>query len=125
MVTGVAGLNITTVDIPYLIKAGSAEPIVLDCNYELGSSSVRGLVIKWYVNRDVLYQWILGKKPTGSDEFEKYIDVSFKASDDPHTMYRAVKLVKPGHELSGDVRCVISTMFDEVQASKRMLVYCE
>ncbi|KAJ8682002.1 hypothetical protein QAD02_017794 [Eretmocerus hayati] len=120
---GAAGINITMVDIPYLIKAGSPEPIVLDCNYELGSSSATGLVIKWFVNADPLYQWIHGKTPVGSEEFRKYIDVSFKASNDPKTMFRAVKLVKPGHELSGDVKCSIETMFDEVQASRRMLVY--
>lgn len=125
MFAGVLSINITTVDIPYLIRAGSSEPIVLDCNYELGSSSTAGLVIKWYVNQDVLYQWIHGKPPSGSDEFQKYIDVTFKASDDPRTMYRAVKLVRPGHELSGNVKCLISTIFDEAEAVRKMLVYCE
>lgn len=118
-------INITTVDIPYLIRAGSSDPIVLDCNYELGKSSTRGLVIKWFVNQDVLYQWIHGTQPTGSDEFRKYIDPSFKASNDPNTMYRAVKLVKPGHELSGNVKCHISTFSAEAEAVRKMLVYCK
>jgi hypothetical protein len=123
--SGTWAINITTVDIPYLIKAGSTDPNVLDCNYELGNSSTDGLVIKWFVNQDVLYQWIHGKVPTGSEEFKKYIDESFKASNDPRTMYRAVKLVRPSHELSGNVTCLISSMYGEARAIRKMLVYCE
>ncbi|XP_033215778.1 uncharacterized protein LOC117172107 [Belonocnema kinseyi] len=116
-------INITTVNIPKVVKAGTEQNIVLDCIYNMGNSPKTGLVIKWFVNQDLLYQWIHGHKPTGSDEFQKYIDESYKASNDPDTMYRAVKLVRPGHELSGNVRCVISTQYDEVDASRRMLVY--
>ncbi|XP_014203723.1 uncharacterized protein LOC106636010 isoform X2 [Copidosoma floridanum] len=122
-VPGARAINITTVVIPSLIKAGSPEPVILDCKYELSSSLTKGLVIKWYVNQDLIYQWIFGSKPSGSDEFQKYIDDTFKASDEPHSMYRAVKLVRPSHELSGDVKCLVSTMYDEVQAVRKMLVY--
>lgn len=118
-------INITTVNIPKVVKAGTDQHVVLDCVYNMGNSPKTGLVIKWFVNQDLLYQWIHGNMPMGSDEFQKYIDESYKASSDPDTMYRAVKLVRPGHELSGNVRCVISTQYDEADASRKMLVYCE
>ncbi|XP_015608203.1 uncharacterized protein LOC107274006 [Cephus cinctus] len=122
-VKDVFAINITGVDIPHLVKAGTDQPIVLDCNYVINSSMNTELVIKWYVNQDVIYQWIRGNKPTGSDEFHKYIDPSYKASENPDTMYRAVKLVKPGHDLTGKVRCLISTQYEEAEASGWMLVY--
>ena len=124
-VSDVLCIKINHVNIPHLIEAGSTKPIILDCDYDLGSSSTKDLVVKWYIDQDLLYQWIFNKEHTGSDEFKKYIDTSYKASNDPKTMYRAVKLVKPGHELSGNVKCKISTLFEEVERVKRMLVYCE
>ncbi|XP_043484990.1 uncharacterized protein LOC122512910 [Leptopilina heterotoma] len=121
--TDIEAINITTVNIPKVVKAGTDQHVVLDCVYNMGNSPKTGLVIKWFVNQDLLYQWIHGNMPMGSDEFQKYIDESYKASSDPDTMYRAVKLVRPGHELSGNVRCVISTQYDEADASRKMLVY--
>ncbi|CAB0036653.1 unnamed protein product, partial [Trichogramma brassicae] len=119
----VISISIIKVDIPYVVRAGSPDPVVLDCNYDLGNSKTQGLVIKWFVNQDVLYQWIHGKNPAGSDEFQKYIDASYRASNDTRSEYRAVKLVRPGHELSGNIKCIISTIFDEVEAVRKMLVY--
>ena len=104
---------------------GSRDPVILDCDYDMGKSKTTGLVIKWYVNQELLYQWIFGHKPRGSDEFRKYIDETYKASNDPNEMYRAVKLVRLGHELSGSVRCSISTQYAEAEATREMLVYCK
>ncbi|XP_043279863.1 uncharacterized protein [Venturia canescens] len=117
-------INITSVNIPRLASLGTRNPVILDCDYDIGKSKNTGLVIKWYVNQELLYQWIYGYEPKGSDEFRKYIDETYKASDDPNEMYRAVKLVRLGHELTGNVRCLISTQFDgEAEASSQMLVY--
>lgn len=118
-------INITQVNVPRLASADSRDPVILDCDYDMGKSKNTGLVIKWYVNQELIYQWIHGYKPKGSDEFRKYIDETYKASSDPNEMYRAVKLVRLGHELSGNVRCVISTQYDEAEASREMLVYCK
>ncbi|KAK0170099.1 hypothetical protein PV328_010702 [Microctonus aethiopoides] len=116
-------IKITSVEIPSIVRAGTDESIILDCKYDMESSSNAALVVKWYVNQELIYQWIHGSKPKGSDEFQQYIDETYKASSDPNTMYRAVKLVRPGHELSGKVRCSISSQDDETDAEKHMLVY--
>ena len=122
---GVKSIKITRVNIPTVIEAGTSEPNVLDCVYDLEGKRADDLVIKWFINQEILYQWILGSEPRGSQEFEKYIDQTYKASNDMKTMYRAVKLIKPGHELTGSVRCVISTTESEDSAERNMLIYCK
>lgn len=44
-----------------------------------------------------------------------------------HIIYinRALHIIKPTIELSGDYRCVVSTYHDEDFMIKRMIVYCE
>ncbi|XP_012250660.2 uncharacterized protein LOC105682972 [Athalia rosae] len=119
----IGGININVVSIPKIVRDGTEEPIVLDCDYEMGKSSNTGLTIKWYIGQDLLYQWIQGTPPKASEEFLNHVDASYRASDDPDTMYRAVKLVRPGPDLSGEYRCVVFTHDDEDEARGRMLVY--
>lgn len=121
----IRGIKINAVNIPKLVRDGTEEPTVLDCDYEMGRSSNTGLTIKWYIGQDLLYQWLHGTAPQASDEFRKFVDVSYRASDDPDTMYRAVKLLRPEPDLSGEYRCVVFTHDDEDEAQGRMLVYCE
>lgn len=125
MIAGVVPINITSVNIPAVVRAGTDEPVILDCNYAIERSKIAKLVIKWYIKQEQIYQWIHGMPPSGSREYLEYVDDTFNASTDPITMYRAVKLKKVSHELSGDVRCSISTQFDEAEAVRRMLVYCK
>ncbi|XP_057318443.1 uncharacterized protein LOC130663314 isoform X2 [Microplitis mediator] len=123
LIKKVEPVKITSVEIPRVVRAGTEEPTILDCKYDLESSTTAALVVKWYVDEELLYQWIHNSPPKGSDEFEKFVDATYKASNDPNTMYRAVKLVRPSHELSGKIRCSISTQEDETDASEDMLVY--
>ncbi|XP_044016472.1 uncharacterized protein LOC122857959 isoform X2 [Aphidius gifuensis] len=89
----------------------------------MGSSSNDDLVVKWYVNDDLLYQWIYGSKPRASEEYMHYIDSTYNASTDPNMEYRAVKLIKPSHLITGKIRCSISAQDGEDEASRDMLVY--
>ncbi|XP_015110348.1 uncharacterized protein LOC107036725 [Diachasma alloeum] len=116
-------IKITKVQIPSVVRAGTEEPIILDCQYSMDGSSNLALVVKWYVNGEILYQWIHGRAPQGSEEFQQYIDKSYKASTNPDMEYRAVKLVRPSHDLSGKVRCSISTQDGEDEAEGELLVY--
>lgn len=125
MITEAEPIKITSVEIPKIVRAGTEEPIILDCKYEMEGSSNLALVVKWYVNQELLYQWIHGLQPMGSEEFRQYVDQSYKASKDPDMEYRAVKLVRPSHSLSGKVRCSISAQEGEDEAEGEMLVYCK
>ena len=121
-ITGVAPINITKVNIPAVVRAGTEEPIILDCNYEMEPDKMTGLVIKWFVGNDLIYQWIYGREPTGSTEFRKYIDESFNASVDPITMYRAVKLRNLSKDINLDVKSVIYKKNNESDKKRNIFV---
>ncbi|XP_011705845.1 PREDICTED: uncharacterized protein LOC105461049 [Wasmannia auropunctata] len=116
---------IRSINIPSAVKVGDVDYVILDCDYALENTSSHGLVVKWFFNdNQVVYQWIYGKKPLADDPAAKYVDLTYKASNDPFTEYRAMKLDKPGIDLTGNYTCVISTYADERTANASMVIYC-
>lgn len=108
------------------MKASETDYVILDCDYDLENTSSKGLVVKWFFNNnEVAYQWIYGRSPLAGEPAAKYVDLLYKASDDPYTEYRAMKLNKPGIDLTGEYTCVISTFADERIANASMVVYGE
>ncbi|XP_024226158.1 uncharacterized protein LOC100741287 [Bombus impatiens] len=119
-------LVIKSVNVPATVKADDTDYVILDCDYDLENTPSKGLVVKWFFNtNEVAYQWIYGREPLAGDTARKYIDLQYKASDDPYTKYRAMKLNKPGIDLTGEYTCVIFTYADEQSASGSMVVYCK
>jgi len=119
-------LIIRSINIPSAVKVGNVDYVILDCDYALENTSSQGLMIKWFFNDNrVVYQWIYGKPPLADESVAKYVDLTYKASDDPFTEYRAMKLNKPGIELTGNYKCVISTFEDERTANASMVIYCK
>ncbi|XP_026300392.1 uncharacterized protein LOC409257 isoform X1 [Apis mellifera] len=117
-------LVIKSKNIPSMVKAKDTDYVILDCDYDLEDTPSKGLVVKWFFNaNEVAYQWIYGRDPLAGDITRKYVDLKYKASDDPYTTYRAMKLNKPGIDLTGEYKCVISTYADEQSASSSMVVY--
>ncbi|XP_017795531.1 PREDICTED: uncharacterized protein LOC108576966 [Habropoda laboriosa] len=117
-------LVIKSVNVPPTVKADDTDYVILDCDYDLENTESNGLVVKWFFNKEeVAYQWIYGSEPLAGDTMKKYVDLKYKASDDPYTKYRAIKLNKPGIDLTGEYQCVISTFEDEQSASASMVVY--
>lgn len=109
-----------------MVKVGELDHVILDCDYEFENTSKEGLVVKWFFENDKLvYQWIYGRKPLAAGQAEKYIDLTYRASDDPYTQYRAMKLNDPGIDLTGNYKCVISTYDDEDAAYASMVIYGE
>lgn len=51
------GVKINKLQVPQVIQHGS--PVILDCDFTL-SSEEKGLVLKWYKNQSLVYQWIPG-----------------------------------------------------------------
>lgn len=125
LLTASLQLVIKKVDIPSAVRVGE-EYVILDCDYDLENTSTKGLVVKWYLNGfDLVYQWIYGTVPAAIDPASKYIDLHYKASNDPNTMYRAMKLTRPDIDLTGNYTCLISTFEDETSTMRPMIVYCE
>ncbi|XP_012250667.2 uncharacterized protein LOC105682979 [Athalia rosae] len=110
--------------VPPLVQSGQTDYIILDCDYDLNNTSTNGLVVKWFLNEnDLVYQWIYGSPPQSTSPVDKYIDSTYEASQDPTAMYRAMKLNKPGWDLTGEYTCKVSTFVDEATATKQMIVY--
>jgi len=119
-------LIIKNMNVPATVKASETDYVILDCDYDLENTSSKGLVVKWFFNNnEVAYQWIYGRLPLAAEPAAKYVDLLYKASDDPYTEYRAMKLNKPGIDLTGEYTCVISTFADERIANASMVVYGE
>ncbi|XP_078046688.1 uncharacterized protein LOC144475039 isoform X2 [Augochlora pura] len=118
-------LVIKSVNVPAIVKAGDTDYVILDCDYDLENTNKAGLYVKWFFNvNDLVYQWIYDEmSPMASELTRNYVDLTYEASNDPYTKHRAMKLNKPGIDLSGDYTCVISTYEDEKRASASMLVY--
>ncbi|XP_014481102.1 PREDICTED: uncharacterized protein LOC106747748 isoform X3 [Dinoponera quadriceps] len=117
-------LVIKSVQVPAMVKVGEVDYVILDCDYELQNTSAHGLVVKWFFESDKLvYQWIHGLDPLAAEPAEKYVDLTYRASDDPYTEYRAMKLNKPGIDLTGEYTCVISTFEDEKTENATMVIY--
>jgi len=114
------------VKVPPTVRLGNVDYVILDCDYALEDTSSHGLVVKWFFNDEqVVYQWIHGRNPAANELIARYVDLNYKASNDPFTEYRAMKLNKPGIDLTGDYTCVISTFQDERRANASMIIYCE
>ena len=51
------------------------------------------------------------------------IDLDYEISADPWKRHRALYLLRPGVEMSGLYTCKVSTLENEVQSSRTMIVY--
>lgn len=81
------------------------------------------MVVKWYLNDDIVYQWIPPHKPQSLGLLLNRLDLNYKASGDPKTVYRAMKILNPTIDIAGEYKCFVSTVADEDYNSKRMIVF--
>lgn len=125
---GVVGVTITDMRVPSEVRNGSTAAVVLDCEYSLrpeeqGADS--GLVVKWFFNNspEPVYQWIPGQKPQDLGILRGRLKLAHRASASHASMHRALYIVRPTTELSGEYRCSVSTFKDEDFMTKKMIVY--
>lgn len=58
-------IRITKLNVPStysLENSSNPSPLVLDCEYELQPNET-GFVLKWYLNDQLIYQWIPDRSP--------------------------------------------------------------
>lgn len=111
-------------DVPEIIQYGVHDTVVLDCDYVYGNNT-SGLVVKWFFRNKTrpVYQWIPSQKPQDMGILRGRVDLTYRVSNDPYKMHRAVKIIKPGTDISGDYTCVVSTFLAEDQKTKQMIVF--
>jgi len=86
----------------------SAPEFLLDCDYDVDGSE-NGLVIKWSLNNQLVYQWIPPRAPTALGVFKGRIKKNFNITDDPLKRYRAVAVTRPSLNFSGEYSCSVQT----------------
>lgn len=109
-------LRITNLDVPqsYIISQGEEPPedLIMDCEYELDDTKSKGFVLKWKHNDLQIYQWIPSKKPVAFIAFKGHIDLDYPVSDERFQKYRALKLINPMANFTGNYSCSVQT-FEE------------
>lgn len=122
-VSGVCSVKIIDLKVPEIIRLGGQDSVILDCEYD--AEDTNGLVVKWFFKNKTqpVYQWIPTKKPQELGILKGKLDLSYKVSDDMFKAHRALRIVKPGTELSGEYTCVVSTFLAEDKKTKHMTVF--
>lgn len=55
--------------------------------------------------------------------FQGKLNLKYKASDEAKKMYRALQILNPSPELSGEYKCTVSTFEKEESQSKKMVIF--
>lgn len=125
LVSDVTSVEILSMDVPSVVEAGSGD-IILDCDFKYTEEEKSQLDIKWYFNNDPnpIFQWLPGRVPQIiSDQFKKHLDVAYEVDDDIFTKHRALRIMNPEPQFSGNYRCKVSSFVDEDFNQKELLVY--
>ncbi|XP_045521023.1 uncharacterized protein LOC123712112 [Pieris brassicae] len=123
-INGMHAVKIVKVVVPEIIQYGVEDAVVLDCDYTYGNDTA-GLMVKWFFKNKArpVYQWIASQKPQDMGILRGRVDLTYKASNDPLKMHRALRIVKPNTDISGDYTCVVSTFMEEDSKTKQMIVF--
>lgn len=119
-------LSIRDLNVPPVVQNGTKSSIVLDCDYDFEDKSDRqGLVVKWYFknNPTPVYQWIVGNKPQAFGIFKNRLNLGYKASTDEAKQFRAMMILNPTIELTGEYMCLVSNFENEVSEKEEMTVW--
>ncbi|CAG4945170.1 unnamed protein product [Parnassius apollo] len=117
-------VKIVKIVVPEIIQYGVQDAVILDCDYTYGNNT-SGLVVKWFFRNKArpVYQWIVSQKPQDMGILRGRVDLAYRASSDPLKMHRALRIVKPNTDISGDYTCVVSTFMEEDSRTKQMIVF--
>ncbi|XP_044253065.1 uncharacterized protein LOC123004019 isoform X2 [Tribolium madens] len=119
-----AKIKINKLDVPSAIRYGSQDFVVLDCDFTSGDHTVTE--IKWFIDGDKqIYQWLpkTNVPAQALGKFKDHIDLTYRATNDPNTMYRALRITDLSPEFSGNYTCKVSGPESEDQVTKRMIIY--
>lgn len=123
-VPDLCAVKIVKIVVPEIIQYGVQDTVILDCDYVYGNNT-SGMMVKWFFKNKTrpVYQWIVSQKPQDMGILRGRVDLLYRASSDPLTMHRAMRIVKPNTDISGEYTCVVSTFMEEDQRTKQMIVF--
>lgn len=111
---------------PDSVENGSTDELILDCDFEAKGED--DVVLKWFYNgmEDQIYQWIaLNKNAYAMGSLRNLIDPTYKISDDPNSMMRALRFKDVNSTLSGNYTCKVDTDDEVKWLTKQVIVYCK
>ncbi|XP_075211626.1 uncharacterized protein LOC142318888 isoform X2 [Lycorma delicatula] len=116
-------VRIKSLRVPEVVQNGSESSVILDCDYTLDSQD--GLVVKWFFNNNPspVYQWIPDKKPQDLGVLKGKLNLDYRASDEENKKHRALQIIRPTTELSGEYKCLVSTFDGEASEARKMIIY--
>lgn len=125
---GLSAVRIGQVQVPPPQANGSAKDVVLDCDYSLdGDETPESIVVKWFLNKETnptpVYQWITNKIPQALGVLQGRLNLGYRATDQPSTRHRALNILHPTIELSGEYSCQVSSFSGEDVKSKKFIIY--
>ncbi|KAL1512710.1 hypothetical protein ABEB36_002254 [Hypothenemus hampei] len=115
-------VEIHYIKVPNAVQNNTNRPTILDCKYSIRPDDSE-LVVQWYLNEELVYQWIPPNKPQSLGVLKDEVDLEYTATDDPKTVYRSVKLNNPTSNMAGEYKCSVSTLGDQDSALKSMIVF--
>lgn len=87
------------------------DPLIIDCEYETETNET-GFVLKWLLNQRVFAQWI-PKINNNNIAYMSYvkdnIDVNYQQQNILNVKHKAVSIIRPAWNLTGDYTCVAQT----------------
>lgn len=124
-----SGISIKNLTVPqtYILdhsSAGAPKPLILDCEYEVDPRD-EGIVLKWVFGKFPIYQWIPGSHPIPLQKFKQHLDKTHTASDDPKQMYRALSILNPTWNMTGNYTCSLQSYLSSDQQSAQLIVIGE
>ncbi|XP_018494830.1 uncharacterized protein LOC100900492 [Galendromus occidentalis] len=125
----VESVRIVNLAVPRLVQNGTTPSVVLDCIYSYTEEDQQ-LVVKWFFNQDPkpIYQWIpdLSKRAySKSRVFDGHINRSYEATEDPNTKFRALNILRPSTEMSGNYSCSVTSLMGQDTRTQDMIVYAK
>ncbi|KAL7647366.1 UNVERIFIED_CONTAM: hypothetical protein RMT77_000962 [Armadillidium vulgare] len=120
-----AALKISELRGPSAVQNGSTSRLVLDCVFVADEDDLEGLVVKWYFNNKPVpvYQWIPPNKPQDLGILKGRLDLSHTVSPNSWAQHRALAILNPTTELSGEYSCSVSSFKAEDIKRKNLVVY--
>nr|XP_022909715.1 uncharacterized protein LOC111420896 isoform X1 [Onthophagus taurus] len=115
-------VQINYIRVPHALKNNSGKSAILDCNYSVRPDDTE-LVVKWFLNNELVYQWVPPQKPQSLGVLKNRVDLSYRASADPKAVFRALKISNPTTEIAGVYKCFVSTFADEDFSVKTMIIF--
>ncbi|XP_031622373.1 uncharacterized protein LOC116340193 [Contarinia nasturtii] len=122
IITVCNAVNITDFNVPshYVIEdEENPDSLILDCAYE-SVPGEEGIVLKWYLNGTLIYQWIPDKSVHAFTHIKPFIDTNYTASDNALQRHRALAIIKPMKNMTGEYTCEIGSYKNDDKRSKHL-----